>query len=601
MKKNGKFFTILLTAAITLTAVSICAGAEYDMTEVPEKPAPAEAEQDITEDPSESIPSDAEQDITGDPSESVSSDTEQDITEDPFESVPSDTEQDTNDDTPETAGTEQTENEASQSEDDEPAEEEAADNTADSGTCGESLTWTLDGEGTLTISGTGKMDDHNSSSSPWLSDERIIKVVIENGVTSIGDYAFYGCTRLTSIDIPESVTYIGRSALEYCRSLTAIDIPDRVTEIGKRAFCRCSSLSSLTFPESVTVIGDDAFNYCSSLTSITFSGGVVSIGDDPFYRCLSLRTANVSENNSCFCSIDGVLFSKDKTDLISYPPGKTDKIYNVPEGVRTVGYKSLKDCSALTSITIPGSVTAIGDYAIANCTSLVNTVIPESVKAIGSYAFYGCPALSDIYYTGTQEQWNAIDKNDPQTPEGCTIHFNYKPCVVLSAAGGDSSVTLDWEEVPGAVLYGVYRYNSSTGKYTRLDLNVTDTTYTVTGLAANTEYSFFVQAYTTKWLPGGDESLITVKTKALYPVVTATPSYNSVTLGWEEVPGAVLYGVYRYNSSTGKYTRLDLNVTDTTYTVTGLAANTEYSFFVQAYTTKWLPGGDESTVTVTTK
>ena len=144
-----------------------------------------------------------------------------------------------------------------------------------SGTCGaegDNLTWTLDTViGTLTISGTGKMANYNfSSSAPWYSYRNSIKtVVVANGVTSIGDFAFHECSSLTSITIPDSVKSIGYYAFDGCSSLTSITIPNSVKSIGIYAFYRCSILASITIPNGVTSIGDYAFESCSSLTSIT--------------------------------------------------------------------------------------------------------------------------------------------------------------------------------------------------------------------------------------------------------------------------------------------------------------------------------------------
>ena len=133
---------------------------------------------------------------------------------------------------------------------------------------GDNLTWELDGEGVLTISGKGEMG--NSSSVPWLSYRSdIVSAVIEDGVTSIGDWAFHWCVSLTTITIPDSVTTIGYRAFENCSSLTSITIPYSVTAIGYYAFWACDSLTSITIPDSVTSIGDGAFKNCSSLTSIT--------------------------------------------------------------------------------------------------------------------------------------------------------------------------------------------------------------------------------------------------------------------------------------------------------------------------------------------
>ena len=137
---------------------------------------------------------------------------------------------------------------------------------AANGTCGDNLTWNLT-DGTLTISGTGAMTNYSSSSSvPWSSSHSSIRtVVINEGVTSIGDYAFRSCNSLTSVTIPNSVTSIGDYAFEYCSSLTSVEIPNSVTSIGDYAFRYCSSLTSVEIPNSVTSIGSSAFSGCSSL------------------------------------------------------------------------------------------------------------------------------------------------------------------------------------------------------------------------------------------------------------------------------------------------------------------------------------------------
>ncbi len=143
------------------------------------------------------------------------------------------------------------------------------------------LTWTLYEDGTLTISGTGTMKDYNSSDnpSPVCNNSKVKKIVIEDGVTSIGDHAFRSCNNLTSITIPDSVTSIGDAAFRSCSSLTSITLPDSVTSIGDYAFGFCVGLSSITIPDGVTSIGYDAFYACSSLSSITIPDNVTSIGE----------------------------------------------------------------------------------------------------------------------------------------------------------------------------------------------------------------------------------------------------------------------------------------------------------------------------------
>ena len=149
----------------------------------------------------------------------------------------------------------------------------------ESGSCGENLTWTLDSEGTLTISGTGDMTNYDVNGAPFYENSNIKAIKIENGVTSIGDWAFYYCTSLESITIPDSVTSIGGSAFYYCTSLTSITIPDSVTSIGVHAFYNCASLESITIPDSVTSIDDEAFGDCKSLASITILNSDCEIND----------------------------------------------------------------------------------------------------------------------------------------------------------------------------------------------------------------------------------------------------------------------------------------------------------------------------------
>ncbi|MBQ3151757.1 MAG: leucine-rich repeat domain-containing protein, partial [Clostridia bacterium] len=162
-----------------------------------------------------------------------------------------------------------------------------------SGTCGDNLTWTLDtSTGKLTISGTGAMTNWSSSSSaPWYSNRSSVKsVTIGNSVTSIGSYAFYGCTNLTSVTIPDSVTSIGDYAFRGCDSLTSVTIPDSVTSIDDGAFAWCDSLTSVTIGNSVTSIGNSAFYECYRLTSVTIGNSVTSIGSYAFYSCESLTS-----------------------------------------------------------------------------------------------------------------------------------------------------------------------------------------------------------------------------------------------------------------------------------------------------------------------
>ena len=177
------------------------------------------------------------------------------------------------------------------------------------------LTWTLDYDGKLTISGTGAMKDYDygNNQSPVCKNWDVRKVVIEDGVTSIGKYAFSKCESLTNITISDSVTSIGDYAFEWCSRLTNITIPDSVTSIGSYAFSECSRLTNITIPDSVTSIGSYAFSECSRLTSITIPDSVTSIGNSAFDSCKKLKTISLS----CGSALKKSDFGK-QADLVSY-------------------------------------------------------------------------------------------------------------------------------------------------------------------------------------------------------------------------------------------------------------------------------------------
>ena len=190
-----------------------------------------------------------------------------------------------------------------------------------SGICGANLEWTLSG-GTLTISGEGAMYDYEynvayNSTAPW-SGIYINEIVVEDGVTSIGDYAFSDCTSLTSVAIPDSVTSIGDFAFHRCTSLTSVAIPDSVTSIGDRAFQLCSSLTEIVIPDSVTSIGDYAFSYCTSLTSVAIPDSVTSINERAFFCCSSLTSISIQYD--CLKRIDHGAFARcdSLTDVYFY-------------------------------------------------------------------------------------------------------------------------------------------------------------------------------------------------------------------------------------------------------------------------------------------
>ena len=231
-------------------------------------------------------------------------------------------------------------------------------------------------------------------------------ITLPEGVTSIGNEAFYDCSGLTSVTIPEGVTSIGEWAFMDCKRLTSITIPEGVTSIGEYAFSGCSGLTSITLPESVTSISDQTFQGCSGLTSITIPEGVTSIGDWAFLDCYGLTSITIPEGvtsigNYAFRYCSSLTSVTIPESVSSIGEGAFQDCVRlasitIPEGVTSIGWHVFHDCSGLTSITIPEGVTSIGWYAFAGCKSLTSITLPESVTWIGYEAFDGCSSLTSI-------------------------------------------------------------------------------------------------------------------------------------------------------------------------------------------------------------
>ena len=250
----------------------------------------------------------------------------------------------------------------------------SAETTATSGTCGENVTWTLSDDGTLTISGTGDMEDYSYGNySPFERNQSIKTVVIENGVTSIGIMMFYYTTSLKSVTIPDSVTSIGNTAFAYCWGLKGITIPDSVKSIGSLAFYDCNDLTNITIPNSVIVIGNSAFENCDNLTNIIISNSVTDIGETAFRNCKKLTDIKLSNS-----------------------------LTSIPKDM-------FVQCYALTNVTIPNSVTSIGEQAFEYCNSLASIIIPKGVESIGSRAFTGCSSLKEINADLNNQNYSSID------------------------------------------------------------------------------------------------------------------------------------------------------------------------------------------------
>lgn len=277
------------------------------------------------------------------------------------------------------------------------------------GAVGDNLIWMLDDAGTLTISGTGTMADYTSSNTaPWYDYISVIKhVVVEDGVTSIGDCAFYRCASMESISLPDGLTGIGTNAFHYCLAMTEIAIPESVKIIEDYAF-RMSGLTGISIPQGVTAVGTYAFTRCDSLTQVTVPSSVTSIGDHAFEYCPELESITVDQQNQNYASVDGVFFDKNCQTLLAYPGGRAGE-YTIPEGVGRIEVSAFYIAEKLTSVTIPESVHTIGVLAFDQCSSLSEIIFRGDAPAIDSanYAnpevFYGVTATA--YYPEENSTW----------------------------------------------------------------------------------------------------------------------------------------------------------------------------------------------------
>ncbi len=254
------------------------------------------------------------------------------------------------------------------------------------------LSWLIDTEGELVVSGSGEMVSFApNSDSAWLEyKDEIKRVIIEDGVTVISDYAFYDCAYIEEAIICDTVTIINSSAFEACTALNDLSLPDTIFEIDTRAFFGCSSLTAVKLPDSIVIVGDGAFACCSKLKSIT-----------------------VDSSNVDIASKDGVLYKKGSNYIICYPAGKTDSSFTVPDGTVIISGYAFAGCDNLTEITMPDSVIYLGKYAFAYCDRLTSIYLPGKLGNIDAFAFADSPNLSLISFDGTKSIWeNEVDKDN---------------------------------------------------------------------------------------------------------------------------------------------------------------------------------------------
>ncbi|MBQ7122620.1 MAG: leucine-rich repeat domain-containing protein [Clostridia bacterium] len=257
---------------------------------------------------------------------------------------------------------------------------------ATNGTCGQNLTWEFDSyTGTLTISGTGEMDKWGAeyqTFSPWNDvRDQIKKVVISEGVTSIGDWAF-----ANYVEDPNNDLFDG----DVADSLKEVVLPTTLTKIGSGAFYCCNSISQINLPHGLEYIGDNSFYFCTGLSPVTIPETVTYIGSSAFYF-----TSNIDE-------------------------------ITIPGSVSTVSAGAFSQLSGLSRVTICDGVGIIDEMAFGGCYNLKSVILPSSISEIKSGAFYYNESLSDVYYAGSEEEWSrVVIGGGNESLDNAVIHFNY--------------------------------------------------------------------------------------------------------------------------------------------------------------------------------
>ena len=516
------------------------------------------------------------------------------------------------------------------------------------GICGADLTWKMNNNGTLTISGTGAMFDYgfHEYRAQWSRHVDSIKnVVIEAGVTSIGKDAFVYCDNITSVTIPASVTSIGEGAFRLCNKLSTVNYGgtankwnaisigndnDNLTgaNINYAGITWTYNNGTLTISgtgdvddynnssapwydhrydttkivvsNGVTGIGEGAFCYFTELTSVSLPGSLKSIGAYAFRGCSSLKSVVI------------------------------------PDSVTSIGEGAFYRCTALTTATVSNSVSRISYGTFMSCENLISVTIPNSVKSIGEKAFYNCGSLTDVYYKGSTAQWNAVMVGlDNDSLQNANIYFvhthsytaavtaptctargyttytcscgdsyvdnytdrlghdyvngicsrcgeadpNYKlaaPELKITTSSGKPKVY--WNEVDGAVKYWLYRSTDDV-KFNYYD-TTTSTNYTNRSTTIGTTYYYKVKAIDANGARSEFSVIKRIMCKPAAPTVSINRSNGKPKLSWKSVSGAKKYWVYR--STDGKNFKYWDSTTKTNYTNKGAASGTKYYYRVKA-------------------
>ena len=482
------------------------------------------------------------------------------------------------------------------------------------------ITWTYN-NGTLTISGTGDVEDYNNSSAPWY-DHRYdtTKIVISNGVTGIGEGAFCYFTELTSVSLPGSLKSIGAYAFRGCSSLKSVVIPDSVTSIGESAFYRCTALTTATVSNSVSRISYGTFMSCENLISVTIPNSVKSIGEKAFYNCGSLTDVyykgSAAQWNAVMVGLDNDSLKNANIYFVhthSYTaavtaPTCTARGYTtytcscgdsyVDNYTDRLGHDYVNGICSRCGEADPNYKLAAPELKITTSSGKPKVYWNEVDGAVKYWLYRSTDGVNFNYYDTTTStnytnrsttigttyyyKVKAIDANDARSEFSVVKRIMCKPAApTVSINRSNGKPKLSWKSVSSAKKYWVYR--STDGKNFKYWDSTTKTNYTNKGAASGTKYYYRVKAVAI--VNGNNVASANSNTKNLITTL-ATPSVSITTSGgkpkltWKAVTGADKYYIYR--STDGKNFKYWESTTKTSYINTGAKRNTRYYYKVKA-------------------
>ena len=436
--------------------------------------------------------------------------------------------------------------------------------------------------------------------------KKLYKIDIPNTVASVGKSCFQKCTSLTEITLPDTLPAIESALFMGCESLSYIELPASINKIGQIAFVGCNSLTSIDIPDSVNSISKDAFSHCNSLKSITIPASVTAIDRGAFSHCPFLTQFNVDENNAEYSTSDGVLYDKEMKTLLSYPNGKMDDTFTIPESVVKINDSAFSGSNNIVSLNIPSTVSVIGNYAFSECIKLTDINIADGITAIGPFTFSKCKNLNLALLP------SSIQNIDPSAFVECenltffceTSSYSYQYAMnngikwsalapeqvtdLKFVKGTHKTLTLSWRAIPGKVTYSVYVFNEASEKFDFIG-KTNNNEITLEELKPGTIYVLRVAAcrdFKGTLFPGSPSEDITVSTNPdkVHNLQSQPNTLNSIMLTWDPVKSATEYHIFKHNDETDTYEDIASSRSNKVL-ITGIVPEYDYQYKVMAYST----------------